>query len=366
MFRVKRSESKSRDPLSAVKEIHSGLGNEKLDSIIAFYSSSYDQDILASALIDTFDCKIIACSSAGEIGSHFLKDGIVAAGLPSSHFKSHGVDIRSVSELKKSVFDDLQGKVAGLSDKSVFALSLIDGLSVQEEKLLAQLNPVLGDIPLIGGSAGDNLEFKETTVFCDGELRSDSATLTLIETDLPFKVFQLQHFLPTEVDLVITAADPSTRTVYEIDGGVAAEEYARVLGMKVEDLSPEVFSKNPVMLQIGDSWYVRSIQKALPDGGLAFYCAIDEGIPLTLARGEDLVMNLERKVKELSSEFSSVAFSLGCDCILRRLEIEAHGLCSDIERLFSELNLIGFHTYGEHFNSIHINQTLTGVVVGNG
>ncbi|OGR15523.1 MAG: hypothetical protein A2097_03545 [Desulfobacula sp. GWF2_41_7] len=56
-----------------------------------------------------------------------------------------------------------------------------------------------------------------------------------------------------------------TRVVSEIDGAPAAEEYANILGFKIQELSPQVFTRYPVMLEIGDQWYVRSIKKVNPD-----------------------------------------------------------------------------------------------------
>ena len=43
------------------------------------------------------------------------------------------------------------------------------------------------------------------------------------------------------------------------------------------------------MVRLGGAEYVRSIQKANPDGSLSFYCAIDEGLVLTLSEGRDLL-----------------------------------------------------------------------------
>ena len=44
----------------------------------------------------------------------------------------------------------------------LFAISLIDGLSYAEEPVTVAIDRGLDGIPLVGGSAGDNLEFKTT------------------------------------------------------------------------------------------------------------------------------------------------------------------------------------------------------------
>ena len=55
---------------------------------------------------------------------------------------------------------------------------------------------------------------------------------------------------------------------------------------------------------------------------------------------------------------------LGCDCILRRLETEREGIKERIGEIFARNNVVGFATYGEQFNSMHVNQTFTGIAIG--
>lgn len=54
---------------------------------------------------------------------------------------------------------------------------------------------------------------------------------------------------------------------------------------------------------------------------------------------------------------------LGCDCILRRLEAQQKQKTHAISDILSRHHVVGFSTYGEQFNSIHVNQTLTGVAI---
>lgn len=58
------------------------------------------------------------------------------------------------------------------------------------------------------------------------------------------------------------------------------------------------------------------------------------------------------------------AVILGCDCILRRMEMEALGIDDSVGRLMSQNKVVGFSTYGEQFHSLHVNQTFTGVAIG--
>lgn len=49
-----------------------------------------------------------------------------------------------------------------------FALTLLDGLSIEEENVLVTLNSALGSIPNFGGSAGDDVHLAKTHVFYEG------------------------------------------------------------------------------------------------------------------------------------------------------------------------------------------------------
>ena len=125
-------------------------------------------------------------------------------------------------------------------------------------------------------------------MFHDGAFQTDSAILVLISTGFPFKIFKTQHFVSLDERLVVTEADPEHRIVKEINGRPAAEEYARVIGVPPDDLCTIRFASSPVVVVIDGTDYVRSIQKANPDGSLTFFCAIEEGLVFRVARGVDL------------------------------------------------------------------------------
>lgn len=125
-----------------------------------------------------------------------------------------------------------------------------------------------------------------------------------------------------------------------------------------------MYALHPLAVLIGDEYYVRSIQKVNDDLSLNFYCAVDDGIVLTAMRPGDLLGQVETKLTELEQKLGSLEMVLGCDCFLRRLEIEQRHATHQVARLFSRFRLVGFNTYGEQLNGIHMNQTLTGVMIG--
>ena len=118
------------------------------------------------------------------------------------------------------------------------------------------------------------------------------------------------------------------------------------------------------MVRVGGDYYVRSIQRMNVDGSLTFFCAIDEGVVLTLARREDIVDNLDAFFSRVRREMGPPQLVIGFDCFLRGLEAERQQSKQPLGRLLAKNNVVGFSSYGEQFGAMHVNQTFTAVVIG--
>jgi hypothetical protein len=267
-------------------------------------------------------------------------------------------------QLSTRLRSQIESAKATLPGSAAFGIILVDGLSIREEFLVGQLGYFLPELPIVGGSAGDDLQFKTTSIFSSGEWNGNAAAIVVVVTTLPFTIFKTQHFEPSDRKLVITSADPDTRLVREINGEPAAEEFARLINSSLEQLGPSVFSKYPLMLSIGGEYFVRSIQKANLDGSLTFHCAIDEGLVLTIARATNLVTNIESALNKVHTTVPSPGVIICFECILRRLETFDKRLEQAVGDLYARNNVVGFHTYGEQCSALHINQTLTGIAIG--
>lgn len=362
---VKRGFSTNSNPHRAVQDLAWQLGPE-LNAMIFFCGSGFDLGALGSAINQHFQCPVAGCTTAGEIfaPNGYLQDSLVGIGFSSPDISMTPVFIPSLKQLVAGKDQETLTAIASTSPSSQFAVMLIDGLSMLEERVVSVIQRYLGKLPLIGGSAGDGLDFRKTFVYHQGRFHNDAGIIALFETSLPFRVFRIQHFDPTETKLVITGADVARRTVGEINGLPAAEEYARIVGVTVPELSPEVFARHPLMLRIGGEYFVRSIQKANADGSLSFYCAIANGLVLTLAKYGNMLQNLDHQLSNMAQEVSKPQLILGCDCILRRIELESQNQTSSFKEVIAPYPYVGLNTYGEQYGGIHVNQTLTGLVLG--
>ena len=359
----------------ALEEIAKAIYVNEPNIAMLFISNNYDFLSLGKKIKELFqNTLVIACSTAGEIGIEgHVENSITGMSLKSDHYLIKNIFIKNLKNLEANELNEYHDQIKDFveeykskSNYKAFSTFLIDGLSVKEEIVLGLLDTMLQRIPLAGGSAGDGLNFQKTYVYHDGEFLENSACLTLFATDLPFKLFKSQHFSKSDVKLVITEADPEARIVTEINGEPAAEAYAKILGISIEQFDAMVFSKYPLMLNIGGQYYVRSIQKVNQDKSLTFYCAIDVGLVLTLATRESISKSIEDIFNELNKEINTLEGCLLFECILRRLEISDMSQ-TEKEKIFSiykKNKSIGFHTYGEQFGALHINQTLTGIAFG--
>jgi hypothetical protein len=362
-----RVEARSERPLH---RLAAALGPGPFACVLLFVSPEADLTDIAGETAAAFPgSMVIGCSTAGEISSAGYTEGeIVALGLPAGLF---GVNVVFFDNLRRIEPQDVVGRLirarAALARAwpdwdHEFAFLMVDGLSVREDALAAAIAAGLGPVPLFGGSAGDGTRFEATYVIHDGQLWQNAAVLALVRTACRVKVFSLDHLVPTERRMVVTEADPARRIVRRINAEPAAREYARLLGKDPAQLTPFTFAAHPVVVRIGGRHHVRAIQRVAPNGDLIFFSAIDEGLVLTLAEPSDMVAHLRRELARLA-EGGSLQAIIACDCILRRLEAQEKQMTGAIGRILAQHRVVGFSTYGEQLNAMHVNQTMTGVAI---
>lgn len=360
---------------AAIEELAGQLAGQAYALVVFFSADSFDLPALAQGMRRTFPAptSLIGCTTAGEIGlSGYQNDSVVAIGFPADDFAAATAvipDLASfnMTECRQRVEEALrqatwQREAGGFEDSLAFLL--VDGLSLREEAVGQAVQLMLGKVPVIGGSAGDSLRFRQTQVFHEDRVLDNAAVLAILSTNIPFRIVKTQHFERTDVRMVVTEARPQQRIVTEINGFPAAIEYARIVGIPLDSLSPMAFAAYPVVVRIGGHEYVRSIQKVNPDNSLSFYCAIDRGIVLSRANGLDALDNLEQALDAVASEIGPLQAVLACDCILRNLEFRQRNQVETISRALRERHVIGFSTFGELHRGIHVNQTFTGIAFG--
>ena len=336
--------------------------------MLFFCSVQYDLDALAAELRATFPgIPIIGCTTAGEFGPlGYSLGGMVAASFPAAEFtfasaalsSERGGDPASM----RAALADLRSRTGHLPNRMVILLT--DGLSGLEERVALASHREFPDVPVLGGSAGDEERYASTAVFHDGAFRNGETLIAAISTSRPIQHFLTHPFFGASAPLVVTEADPHRRLIIEINGNPANVEYAKTIGLAPERLTLAHYAANPFVVRVNGVDFVRSIRSILPDGSLQLYCAITKGVVLRIGKGTDLAENRRILAKSLRESLGDVDFILGFECILNRHTLTQTGQLEGVGRAYQELRMLGFNTYGEQYQGLHMNQTLTGIAFG--
>lgn len=370
--RALRGASQAPTIEAAVAALADAIRQPEMKAVVVFASTAYDPGALAAALAATFpDTLVIGCTGDGQFGPAGYADrGLVGASIAGEGFwiEAQAIEDFASDRPDSAVATSLALRdaavAANLTLESCFGLLFVDGTSACEEQLLSAVTQGLGDLPLVGGSAGDDAGLGQTAVFINGRAITDGAVLALCHTRTPFRCFKHQNYTCGAEPMVITDADPRRRIVREINGLPAAEEYARVHGVDPNPADPAGLMLHPCALRVGDQLYLRAVLERLPDGALRFAAAIDVGVILYPAVALPIDASLRDTLNEVATVVGAPALTLGMDCICRRLAMQAADLTDEVGALLEVSRAIGFGSYGEQFNGLQVNMTLTAVAIG--
>lgn len=362
-------------PAQAVEEIAAAVDGEALAGGVIFCSSTYPREELAAAIATHLGgFPLVGCTSAGEITQRgYDCDSLQFMGFPKDAFSFKTLPVSDIDgfdrdeakrQIRHLVANARQEARALGDDTHQAALFLVDGLSHREELLTMTVQEALGDIPLIGGSSGDGLNFRETGVLYGGGFRSGTAVIVILTSSRPLHVFSESYYQPGSAKMVVTQADPERRIVHEINALPAADEYRRLAGAPGAVLDTTFFAAHPPMVRMGGAYHVRSIQSANPDGSLTFYGAVDRGIVLAIGEPVDRIAQLEAFFDALRAEIGEIDHVLGFDCVLNRIDAETRQITRRVSQIYGEGRVVGFNTYGEQYRAAHLNQTFSGLAIG--
>lgn len=348
----------------AVNEIKEQCSGISPRLVLFFASSRYDPASISRAMHDAFSgAQVLGCSTAGEIVSgRVMKGSIVVMAFDDRTIEdvacSVVADVTSPESLAGAVRvleEEIGTPLRELDFQKYVGIILIDGLSGSEERVMDRLGD-LTDVAFIGGSAGDDLNFRSTYVYLNGAAYTNAAVLALLAPAGEFGIIKTQSFRTLETVLVPTKVNEERREVIEFNNMPAVLAYARALGVSAEE-APRRFMHNPVGLVTGDDFFVRS-PRQVDGGSILFYCMVKEGMDLALLESTDIVADTRRVVDEKVRQLGGASALINFHCILRALELDEKGQAGAYGSIFADIPTIGFSTYGEEYIG-HINQTST-------
>lgn len=364
-MKVKTAYSQKNEIQAIISDIQQQIGTFDTKFLLFFASPTIDPHKISAEIQNAFPgVPTMGCSSSGEIISgKMLDESLVAMAYSEEIIADCKIEVLTELNTDKGQTDQAFESftkyygipASDLAPEEYVGLVLIDGLSLQEE----YVNDRIGDltnVTFIGGSAGDDLAFKETYVYANGKTYNNAAVLALLKSNTKFEFLKTQSFHATNKDVVVTKADEPNRRVLEINNKPATKAYAELVGVPEEKVAESFFS-HPVGLVFQDDFFVRSPQRT-QGTDIQFYCSIKEGMDMKLLDSQNIVEFTQKDLDQKKSEMGEISAIINFNCILRTLELKNKNQTSAYGEIFKSIPTIGFSTYGESYIG-HINQTAT-------
>ena len=367
--------SQETDARKAVIEATSSWTEQQrieIDFILVYFSTKQNPEQLATTVAEIFpNAQIAGCSTSGEfLDDQRYEDSLVILGISSPKMRWQVGVLENIDKFNPAQADQLIDQLTKginnnteLNKKHNFCIVLQDGLAMREELITAALTTKLDPVPLLGGSAGDDLKFQQTSQIANGKAFTRSVVVILGYSEIPFAIIKDQHYTPAGEMVVVTDADASKRRVFTLDGYPAAEFYAEMVKAEVKEVGEKQYGQHPLIYSENNKQYIRSIQKIEDDGSITFYCAIEQGILLELGRPQSPDQALQHSLERLEEKLGSVNTMFVFSCILCKLEIPGIEERLQMSKRLNSVakNVIGFDSYGEQLDGLHINQTMVAI-----
>jgi hypothetical protein len=333
---------------SSVKDVISYINlNKSSHKGYVFFTSVVNIKELAPKATDN----VVLCSTSGEYTNNGYADGVIS-GFEYDLSDAEIVEIKyppvkSVQELKEAY-----SKVK--NNKNAYMLLLCNGLSNMEETVLSTFYFIEPSFKIIGGSAGDNLQFKETYIFIGNKRVANVAIF--VNSKRRTSIIKENIYTKTGKTLLVTDADVIERTVRTFNYKPASTEYANLLGIKESDLQKH-FMNHPLGKAYKDDIFIASPMKINSDKSITFYCELMCNTFVHMLKPDDPILVLK---KTLQSAPFKPSFVFSINCILRSLKFIEDDIWKDFDKEMLKFcsNTTGFISYGEQYYKYHSNQTM--------
>jgi hypothetical protein len=191
----------------------------------------------------------------------------------------------------------------------------------------------------------------------------------LVKTDANWGALRSHWYEPSGETVRITKVDETCTRALEIDGKPAAQRYAELLGVTVDELEfgkPNGFAKRPTALKVGREYFIRAPWRPMPDGSIMFANLLDEGVELELMNAGDPAEYTKKFFEEeLPKRVPNPTAALLFHCGGRAWVATAAGRAEALAASFkSAPPCAGFNVHFEIYSGFQINTTLTVLAFG--
>ncbi len=297
------------------------------------------------------------------------KDGATRKGLTAVAFED-GIDvsagvIHNANKYPLKDMDEIKRCVKEVKNhKNTICVEFTTSLLCAEESVLAVLNAVLEEynIPLVGGSAGDDNTGEITYVALNGEIHENSTVFAIIHNESgAIHVYRENIYKPkTGNVLVATKVDWLNREVKEYDHQPAAKVYARELGVAESEIS-KYFDSYPVGRLYGKDMYITANCEETSGKGMRYHARIYNNSKVVVLEPDDYREVTKKTMERIKKEVPKPSFCLMCHCLARSALFEGEGYIQEYAKYAGSMlgDYIAFSGYGEQMDRFQFNQTMT-------
>lgn len=272
-----------------------------------------------------------------------------------------------IEEVKRNPMkyaDRIQNCIDSLPDtENIICISFTVAFLQCEELVQQTLKKVLGDIPLVGISAGCSKGTK-TRVALNGTVYSQGCAFLLMKNpEGRIAVIKENLFKPTRHIVTATNVDVENRIVYEYDQMPATEAMKHIFKVDDDCLS-ETLSTNPMGRISNDDIFITDFKEIVEDSAISYYARIYNNTKLYVMKRGDWKAVFEQTIEKIKKDIPKPSCGLVLNCASRSILFRKQGWMEEFaEGVTVYLGRYMLTSgYGEQMNGQHFNQTMVMVV----
>jgi len=316
---------------------------------------------------------LVGCTTDGECSSalEFMEDSVIVTLFEGDELEVRAGLGRSVVERPERAAAEAVAQVVGDRPPSL-VIALPESLGVSGARVVRALNAELPhDVPLGGGTAGDQWRFQQTRQFFGSEVLSNAVPLLSLGGRLDVSVGVASGWTPLGRTGTVTRGEG--HIVHEIDGAPAIDFVLRNVGIQATATPEYPFA----ILGDGGDFYLRAPLSSDPsDGSLHFAGDVPEGsrVRVTEAGRDQILEGAEHAARRAFERFDGAraTSTLVFSCAARK-QVLGTRCREEIDAMLGQgpqATAAGFYTYGEiapirqGAPAVFHNETVVATVIG--
>lgn len=346
----------SDDAISEIlKSVETELNGVTPQAGILFAGVDHDHQVLVDAIWKRYPgIHLVGCTTDGEVSSKqpVTQDSVVLALLASDVIEFiSGLGSKISEDGERAGLSAVQEALAASKKQPKLCLAFPESLTTSAARVVEGLKKGLGgDVPIFGGSAGDQLRFQGTVQFYRDRVLQDSVPVLLMSGPLKYKWVRTLGWKPIGPKGKVTKAQGPV--IQEIDGRSAIDFYKdHTGGFETWQAMIANIVAYPLVVSMNDTYFLRNVLRFdEANGNLVCFSDVPEGVivqighclrPTVLAGAKEV---LERAL----AGFTNARLGLYVSCASRRMILgtqsgrEPEGLNVEGAPPF-----MGFYSYGE-------------------